>query len=370
VTLLIRDDDVQKLLPMQDCITAMEEAFKEFNAGRADNVPRIRLETPTAPGLCYFVNTHIGAIPKFGTACIRIANLVRPVRTAGADRVRSVALEGKAEPATYESHDWGMVLLFSLQTGEPLAIMNGFSLSGIRVAATTAVAAKYLARQGAETLGILGTGKMARRHVEALAMVLPIKKVRAYSPSEDHRREFVQEMAALHLDVQAVPEARLAVEGTDIVCCTTNSLKPIVFGKWLRPGQLVTTIVNTDVIGMKTEADEETFTRSDLIVINDKTSVFSNKQTELLDPIERGLFGWEKVCELGKIVAGETAGRRHADELIYYKNNTGMAIQFAAAGHAIYQAALKQKGLCRELPTEWFGTDLTEWHKKGYRPSN
>jgi len=371
MTLLIQDEDVRKLLPIEECIGAMEDAFREFATGAAVNLPRIRLETPLLePGMCYYVNTHIGAVSKLGTACIRIANQIRPERKPGAERVRPV-LEGGERSSGYSERDWGLVLLFSMQTGEPLALINGFTLSGLRVAATTALAAKYLARDDADALGVLGTGKMARLHVEALSKVRDIKQVKVYSPSPTHREAFAEEMSrALGLPVQPEKEAKRVVQGSDIVCSATNSLKPVILGEWLAPGQLISTIVNSDILGRKTESDEDVFLKSDRIVINDRTSVFANKQTELLEPIERGFFGWDKVSELGKILIGESAGRNRAEEIIYFKNNTGMAIQFAAAGHTIYQAALKQKGLGKELPTEWFGTDLSEWYQKGFRPSN
>ncbi len=372
MTLFIQDQDVQNLLSMEDCIAAMEDAFKEYAAGRAINLPRIRLETPISkPGTCYYVNTHIGAVSKFETACIRIANQIRPIRAIGADRVRPIMINGDDKPSEYSQRDWGLILLFSMQTGEPLAIIQGFTLSGIRVAATTALAAKYLARENSETLGILGTGKMARKHVEAVSGVRPIKKVKVYSPSEAHLKEFCHEMRlSLELDVQPEKEPKSVVKGADIICCATNSLNPVVLGEWLSPGQLVTTIVNSDILGKKTEVDESAFIKSDVIIINDKTSVLANNQIELLEPIEKKLFGWEKIQELGKVVIGESSGRTRPDEIIYFKNNTGMAIQFAAAGHTIYQAAIKQKGFCKEFPTEMFGTDLTEWYQKGFRPSN
>ena len=372
MTLFIQDQEVQHLLSMEDCIAAMEIAFREYAAGSSINLPRIRLETPISkPGMCYYVNTHIGAVSKFETACIRIANQIRPVRTASADRVRPIKINGEEHPSEYSQRDWGIVLLFSMKTGEPLAIIQGFTLSGIRVAATTALAAKYLAREDSETLGILGTGKMARRHVEALSGVCPIKTVKVYSPSEAHLKEFCREIKqSLELDVHPETEPKSVVKGADIVCCATNSLKPVVLGEWLSPGQLVTTIVNSDILGKKTEVDEVAFIKSDVIVINDKTSAIANKQTELLEPIEKKLFGWEKIRELGKILIGDSYGRTRPEEIIYFKNNTGMAIQFAAAGHTIYQAAMKQKGFCKEFPTKMFGTDLTEWYQKGFRPSN
>jgi len=373
LTLFIQDQDIQKFLSMEACIDMMEEAFRDYGTGVAVNLPRVRMEAPVStPDMRYYVNTHIGAMPKYETACIRIANQVRPVRKPGADRVRPV-IEGKEgeTAAGYAQHDWGFVLLFSMQTGQPLALINGFTLSGIRVAATTALAAKYLSRENSHILGILGTGKMAQQHAEALCLVRPVTEIRVYSPSEPHRRLFCTKMRErLKIDVREMGNAQSVVESADMVCCTTNSLKPVVFGEWLSAGQFVSTIVNSDILGLKTEADQNTFTKSDLIVINDKTSVMANRQMELLGLIEKNLFGWEKVRELGKILAGEHPGRTEDQEIIYFKNNSGMAIQFAAAGTAVYHEALKYKDTIREVPTEWFGTDLSQWYREGFRPSN
>ena len=91
-------------------------------------------------------------------------------------------------------------------------------------------------------------------------------------------------------------------------------------------------------------------------------------ERELLDLIDEEKIGWEKVCELGEILIGKHPGRVNDEQLIYYKNNTGLGIQFAAAGEVIYEAC-KKGGLGREVPTEWFGADLSEWLDRGFSPS-
>jgi ornithine cyclodeaminase/alanine dehydrogenase-like protein (mu-crystallin family) len=108
--------------------------------------------------------------------------------------------------------------------------------------------------------------------------------------------------------------------------------------------------------------------RSDFIVLNNKETAITNQQRELLDLIEQEKFGWEKVCELGEVLVGKHSGRTDDQQIVYYKSNTGVGIQFAAAGALIYEACKKQ-GLGRELPTEWFGADLSEWVDKGFNPS-
>ncbi|MBI4489731.1 MAG: hypothetical protein HY694_11650 [Deltaproteobacteria bacterium] len=99
-----------------------------------------------------------------------------------------------------------------------------------------------------------------------------------------------------------------------------------------------------------------------------KETAIQNQQRELLDLIEEGKFGWEKVCELGQVLIGKHPGRTSDQQIIYYKSNTGVGIQFAAAGALIYEAC-KRQGLGKEIPTEWFGADLSGWMDKGYFPS-
>lgn len=150
--------------------------------------------------------------------------------------------------------------------------------------------------------------------------------------------------------------------------CATNASHPVFDGDWLAPGQFVATIVNSDGVHRRTEADPITFTRADLIVINNRETALHNQQREMLDLIDEGRIGWDRICELGQILIGGNPGRKSAEDIIYYKSNTGVGIQFAAAGAVIYEAC-KEKGLGRELPTSWFGADVGEWLDKGFMPS-
>jgi ornithine cyclodeaminase/alanine dehydrogenase-like protein (mu-crystallin family) len=360
MVLIIEDADVAQLLSMQECIEAMEVAFRDRGQQRAVNLPRIRYacETPN-PGVRYGTNIHIGAVPSAGVAAVRLGSGLRA--------------EAGVRMAQHQARNWGIVCLFSLETAELLAILQEFALSGIRVGATTALGVKYLAREDASTVGLFGSGKLARAHVEALALVRPIRQVRVYSPTPAHREAFAAEMSEqLGLQIVPVDSPREAMRGVDLVCCATNagyvSGAPVFDGDWLEPGQVVTTIQNTDVHGFKSEVDERTFARSEAIVINDRESVYANNQRELLEPIEKGLVSWDHVLELGDLVAGTATARSRPDNLVYFKNSTGMGIQMAAAGAVVYRNAV-QRGVGHQVPSEWFGGDLSAWYDKGFIPS-
>lgn len=360
--LLISDPEVRQVLKMTDCIAAMERAFAEEARGIAVNRPRTRYKVPPdldKPG--YMANIIAGAVPSSGVAALRYDSTIVQERVfAGTKRM---------DFPSPTKRSWGFVLLFSLETGEPLALIHDFSLSAIRVGATTGIAHRALSKKDSKVVGLFGSGNEARRNLEAICCVRAIESVKVYSSTKEHRERFAEEMTELlNVEIQAVSTPEAVIKGADIVMCATNSSQPVFDGRRLEPGQLVTTIANTDGVHRRTEADATTMIRSDLIVLNNKETAITNQQRELLDLIDQGKFGWGKVCELGQVLTGKHPGRANDQQIIYYKSNTGVGIQFAAAGALIYQACKKQ-GLGRELPSEWFGADLSEWMEKGFMPS-
>src|SRR5262245_50104170 len=365
VTIIITDDDVKRLLPMEECIEAMRVAFGDFARGIAVNRPRMRyLAQHPDPERKYMANVHVGAVPSYGIACVR----------AGSQVIRPPS--AKVERRHYENpkaFNWGIVILYSIETAEPLALMHELQLSGMRVGATTGAAVDAIARPDAATLGLFGTGKQAHAALEAIACVRAIKRVNVYSPSAEHRAAFVRDMARDALEIVAVTDARAAVAGADIVCCATTSMKPVFDGDWLEDGQLVVSIANSDVTNKRSEVDRRTYERASAVIVNDWESVVDNDQTELLHPLKDGIIREDQIHELGSLLTGKvtiTQPPRGASDqgIIYFKNNSGLAIQFAAAGGIIYKKAILQANN-KTIPTEWLGSDLTSYYEAGFRPS-
>jgi ornithine cyclodeaminase/alanine dehydrogenase-like protein (mu-crystallin family) len=133
----------------------------------------------------------------------------------------------------------------------------------------------------------------------------------------------------------------------------TNTNEPTFKGEWLEEGTHVGNIANSDEAVKRIELDEATLKRADVIIINSRQQAEYAGQSDLLDPIERGEFTWDKIHELGKLLIGAVRGRTHDKQITVYKNNVGMGIQFAAVGARICELAKKQ-GLGREVPTDWF----------------
>jgi alanine dehydrogenase len=365
MTIIITDEDVRRLLPMRECIDAMRVAFRDFDTGEAVNRPRMRyLAKHPDPDRRYMANVHVGAVPSSGIACVRAGSQIMRPPTAARER------------RTYENpqaFNWGFVILFSIETAEPLALLHEFQLSGMRVGATTAVAVDAIARPDAQTLGLFGTGKQARNALEAIAVVRPIRRVNVYSPNADHRATFARETSRDGLTVTAVTDPRAVVTGADIVCCATTAMHPVFDGEWLEDGQLVVSIANSDVTNKRSEVDRKTYERAQCVIVNDWESVIDNDQTELLEPIEAGVISRDRVYELGALLSGKVSVKQTQrggvqNGIIYYKNNSGLAIQFAAAGGILYRKALAE-GSNKVIPTEWLGSDLSSYYKAGFRPS-
>ena len=356
--LIIKDKEVKELLPMAETIAAMEDSYREVAEGTGKNLPRARMRTAAdEQGYGYFFNCIPGLLQKKGIMAVRLDSISREVR------------KERVSGRYFNDQYCGLVMLYSLKTGEPLAIMDDFSLSAIRVGATTAVAVKYMAKKDAARVALFGSGKQARANLEAVSKVRRLERVQVYSPNPDHRRTFAAEMTEVTgAEIVPVDHPQKAMEGADIVLCMANSTRPVFEGHWLRPGMHVASIsaggdkTHEEVMGVpRREIDDVTFDRSALIVISSREQVAWDQQAPLAQRMD-------KIRDLGELVTGKVLGRRSDDEINLYASNTGTGNQFAAAGAMVYEKA-KVKGLGREIPTEWLMTDLKEWAERGFFPS-
>jgi len=348
MAIIITDDDARQNLSMAECIEAMRVAFRDYADGKAKTLPRVRYRSETPdPNRTYFCNVHVGAVPSYGMACVRAGSNCLLTDGGSPDR----KIQQNPEPV-----NWTVIILYDLATAEPLAFLHESHLSGIRVGATSGAAVDAIARADVTELGLFGTGRQARSSLDAICAVRPIRRVRLYSPNQAHCERFVSLKARPGLAIDIVRDPREVVAGADIVCCATNANSPVFEGDWLEPGQMVISVVNSDVTFKRTEVDETTFARATDIVVNDWASVESNGQTELLDPIAKGLVDRARVVELGAVLTGRAPVRQTADNLVYYKNNTGLGMQFAAAGAVIYNK-IKDRKSNKEVPREWLAAE-------------
>jgi alanine dehydrogenase len=351
---VLTNDDVEALLSAQDVLDALEQAYREYAAGRAANRPRTHTYFPVEDerhsGFRFRFKSQEGGSVSSGVWALRITSDMVGVEDLGNGVKRRRLL-----PAAPGNRYVGLVTLYSLTTLEPLAIMHDSVMQKWRVAATSALGIRELAPPGVRVAGLFGSGWQARAHLDMLLHVRPeIEEVRVYSPTREHREGFAREHAArTDRRVVAATDPRGPVEDCRIVTCATAAMDPCFDGRWLAPGTHVTAITSPDGTAMRRELDDETFDRADTIVVTSKEQIHHDRQVDILGPVERGRMTFEDIREIGELLNGGPPGRESADQITVFANNTGMGLQFAAVGARILAKA-EEQGIGREVPTEWF----------------
>ncbi|HXH62001.1 MAG TPA: ornithine cyclodeaminase family protein, partial [Fimbriimonadaceae bacterium] len=248
------------------------------------------------------------------------------------------------EGTEYESHQ-GAVMLFDAKYGAPMAVMDGGEITTIRTAAASGAATRVLAREDAGDLAIIGSGTQARSHLQAMAEVRDLRRVRVWSRSAENARRFA-EWARPIIEVEVAGTAQEAVEGADIICTVTGSKEPVVLGDWVGPGAHINAV--GACVKSARELDTALVARSRFIV-DCRESAF-NEAGDFLIPKQEGAVGDEHVrAELGEVLAGKARGRTSEEEVTVFKS-LGVAVEDLAAAHHIYRAAIDQgAGVSLEL---------------------
>jgi ornithine cyclodeaminase len=314
MTLLVGQAEVPRLLPMTECIEAMEGALSALADGEA-GLPLRQIVSLPAGGLLASMPAHLAGRGVFGVKAISVfhANAGTP----------------------FDSHQ-GSILLFETANGRLLAIVDATSVTAIRTAAVSAAATRLLARPGASRLALIGAGVQARTHLDALRLVRPVARVRVFSRNAEHARAFARSAQESHgLEVIAAATPREAVAGADIVCTLTSSCTPVVEGAWLAPG------AHVNVVGAATpacrEVDTEAVVRSRVFV--DRRESALAEAGDLLIPLREGAIDVGHVrAELGEILTGRARGRESETEITLFKS-LGLAIEDVAAAQVVLRNA-------------------------------
>lgn len=346
MTLLLTNDDVDSVLDMRSSLAALEPAYRELGSGSAVLRPQSQTYLPgPLPHSSYCLKTVEGGSEKLGVMAIRLtSDVLRGREVAGTFRREKV-------PAAPGGRFLGLVLLFSTETGELLAIVPDGIIQRLRVGASSALAADRLARRDASTIGLIGAGNQASAQLRGLACVRRLERVRVYSPRSERRQEFAASMAdELRVSVEAVDTPGDAVRGADVVAAATNSGQPVLDAEWLEPGMHVGFI-------REFEADDATLARADILVVHTKQGEIDHYTPhghEQLAELQRGRgYPWQRVPELPELLAGTVPGRTNPDEITAFMNNFGVGIQFAALGALAFRKARSQ-GLGQDIPSDWF----------------
>jgi alanine dehydrogenase len=335
--ILLTDNDVRELLTIRDAIDVAENALKEFQLGKAENLPRHHFYANSGSGTFFMRNFH-GAVPALGVAGMRLTT----------DMLGATMHRPDLRP-------FGAFLLFDINTAALLAVIHDHELQRIRVGAETGVAMRYLAGAGAATVGVLGAGFQAETQLAAACTVRRIDSVEVFSPTVERRTAFADRMSQqLAIPVRPVASAQQAVANKMIVLASTNASAPVLHGAWLTPGAHVASIVNSDRRFPRRELDNETFARARLVVIGYLEQTKQDHAADIFEAIESGALSWDRVCQLGEILVGARTGRTSPEEITVFKNN-GLAVEFVGLAAKVHELA-RERGCGKEIPEIYFST--------------
>jgi ornithine cyclodeaminase/alanine dehydrogenase-like protein (mu-crystallin family) len=240
----------------------------------------------------------------------------------------------------------GYDYLYSMETGELLAIIHAYLIGKYRTSAQSAVAVKYLSPPDASSIGLYSAGRIAEGQLEAVCRVRPIRKIRVYSRTPKDRIAFCERMSK-RLGVEVIP-ANAPEEVTrdaDIIITASTSEVPILFGDWItRPCLVVAAGANH---WYKREIDEKVVTGADLVVVDEKEHA-KVESGDLLWPIAHGLLTWNHVKDLGDVVAGRVPLPDLRQSKILFSSH-GLAVTDVAMAARAYELARAQ-GLGTEIP--------------------
>ena len=350
MTLILNNDDIQKALTVKECLAVMEESYRELGFGRAVNRPTCHSYLGhSLPQSTYSFKSVDGGVEKYGVLALRItSDVVQEQRSDNSVRLEKLPLA--------KGMFVGLVQLFSAETGELLAIMPDGYIQQTRVGATSALAMKVMARKNSTTLGLIGSGGQARAHYRFMTSVLPIKKVKVFSPNSDHRKKFTAEMEQeTGVAGEAVNSAEEAVKKCDVICSATNSSRPVLKTDWLEPGMHYNSI-------REFETDLASLDKCDVVAIHTQFGGIFHYQppgiVEDMPGVRREKpRDWNRYPELQDLLSGKAPGRTSDKQITFFLNNIGTGMQFAAIGYCAYKAA-KETGLGKEIPTDWFLQDI------------
>jgi alanine dehydrogenase len=316
MALVLRENEVRQLLTMPDTVTVLEQAFLAMADQTVFNLPRERIVMSNG-----VLNILASASPTLGV-------LGHKTYTAFREGVRF------------------LVMLYSSQDGQLLSIIEADWLGRMRTGGTAGLAAKYLARQEASIVGLIGAGKQAATQLMGVRAVRHISTVYVYSRTPQKCRVFCEEMSrVLNVDVRPVTNARQAVEPADILITATTSTEPLLFGEWLKQGCHINAIGSN--WSTKRELDLSTLQRSDLI-ITDSLEQAHFEAGDFIIPADEGLFDWNRVYELADIVADQAPQRSSSEDITLFKS-LGMALEDIATAAHVYNLARKH-AIGQDLP--------------------
>lgn len=315
MALFLKDEDVAQCVTMDAMLEAIESMQRQYGDGQAHNMTRRKIIADSG-----MLSVMGGGLFHQGLLGVKTYTVVKGAYSF-------------------------QVSLYDANTGELLLYTQANRLGQLRTGATTGVAVKHLANPEDATVGIIGTGGQAPTQLEALSKVRGIKKIKAYSRTQERREEFARRMTdTMGVEVSAVTSNEDAVRDCDIVLCIAATMDPVVEGAWLKDGS--TLIGAGPTTWRAREVDEAVITRAGKLIV-DSTEQAAIEAGDLCSAVDKGIIQWSKVHELRHVVSGAVTGRDSKDQVVYAKI-MGTGVADVAAAKLAYDSA-KAAGLGTEM---------------------
>jgi ornithine cyclodeaminase len=323
--LVLARADLERVLPPLDVVEAMAAAFRRYGDGTCAVPPRSA--TPVGrDGVLLTMPAAFSDGDERGLG-------VKQVSVYPGNRARG-------HPTLYATY-----VLMDGSTGQPQALIEGTYLTGIRTGATSALAARLLARPDARRVACFGAGAQAHFQLLCLAALCPLERVVVIGRSPHRTRAFVESMReTLGVRVEPDDDPHRAAREADLILCATTSPTPVVFGADLAPG------AHVDAVGAfratDRELDGEAVRKAHVVV--DTYAGALEEAGDVLIPLGEGIIDRTHVrAELAEIVTGRRPGRTSAEEITVFKS-VGFALEDLAAARLAYDRARAQ-GIGKEI---------------------
>ncbi|PDT39506.1 MULTISPECIES: ornithine cyclodeaminase family protein [Sinorhizobium] len=316
-TLLLKKDEVRRLIGMTEVIGAVEEAYKGFNSDQVEQPDYIGIDLPSPRGEIDF---------KLG---YYKANEVISMKASSGGFVDNPTAHGVP-------NGMATIFLFDARSGALICVMDGSLILGLRTGASGAVSVRALARKEARKITSIGTGNQARMQIRAINEIMKIEEIHAWDNHPDTLSRYKTDIEReFGIPVIMANSKKEAVEQADILITTTRGKGSLVEADWVKPGTHIVAI-GTDQRG-KQELDPEIFRNAKLVV--DSISQCTEKG-ETWHPLDRNIITRNDIHgEIGEVLLGQKPGRESDDEITIF-DSTGMAIQDNTTASKIYQNAI------------------------------
>jgi ornithine cyclodeaminase/alanine dehydrogenase-like protein (mu-crystallin family) len=317
---ILRSADVHALLPMSECIDLMHRTMCAVSEGRVVLPLRSVMVMPGDLGMLGNMPGYLAEPECFG--------------------VKLVSLIPRNKPPQYSSH-LGLVLLFEVEHGQPVALLDAAEITAIRTAAVSGLATRLLSRPEVSNLAILGAGEQASSHLAAMLCVRKLHRIRVWGRDRNKATAFAEAEGAKHgVAIEVAETPRDAVVGADIICTVTKAREPILFGEWIEPGAHLNVVGSS--IATAAEIDTTAVVKSRFFV--DYRSSTITEGGEYLRALRAGAITPEHIqAEIGEVANGSKLGRTSPREITLYKS-LGIAPQDLASAHYILQKA-RERGV-------------------------